>query len=403
MTLPACGQAIFFCSQVRFKKDPNLLRGTLAPNTLYSVTFLALGGLSSATNFVPFRQIKRWSWEIYWPVQAFAAWVAAPIVAAWMLVPNCFGILHQAFQSEAHSVWLALLFGMAWGVGGMAFGLAVRYLGIALGYAISLGFYLLFFTLAQVFHFGQMQPPSAGGALAVLGLCVLGVLLSCLAGQRKETEMTLEVKLEAGEQDYHFPKGLGMAALAGLATLFLGLGTGAASPIISLSQEALRAHGGAEIWACLPALVVVLFGGFVTNLVWSAVLVARNGYTKQFLGEPGINPMRAVATSGDTLVDFDPLDPSTYDRLASSTLLANYFFAMLAGVLWSLQFIFYFLSAGSKSEPDLESKMLQISLTLIFAALWGLAVREWRGTTSTTRVLAGFGLILVAAAALLGR
>jgi len=372
----------------------------LGPNPSSGVILLAIGGLCSATNFIPFRQIKRWSWEVYWPVQAFAAWVAAPIVAACVLVPNCCDILRQALQLDSHSVWLSLLFGMAWGVGGMAFGLAIRYLGITLGYAIALGFYLVFFTLAQIAHIGQMQ---GGNTLEVLGLCLLGVVLSCLAGHRKETEMTLEVKLEAGEQDYHFPKGLGMAALAGLATLFLGLGLNAASPIISLAQGELTAHGGAAVWACLPALVVVLLGGFVTNLVWSAVLVVRNGYTKQFLGEPGINPMRAVATSGDTLVDFDPLDPSTYDRLAPSTLLANYFFAVLAGTLWYLQFIFYFLSAGRASEPDLASKMLQIALTLVFAALCGLAVKEWRGTSMMTKLLAGFGLLLVAASAVVGR
>ena len=363
-------------------------------NPLSGVIFLAIGGLCAATNFIPFRQIKRWSWEVYWPVQAFAAWVAAPIVAACVLVPNCCGILQRTFQNDARSVWLALLFGMAWGVGAMAFGLAVRYLGIALGYALALGFYLVFATLAAFVHSGHMQP------LSGLGLCTLGVVLSCLAGQRKETEMTLEVKLEAGEQDYHFPKGVGMAALAGLASLFLGLGLSAAVPITELAQDALTAHGGATIWASLPALVIVLFGGFITNLVWSAVLVLRNGYTKQFLGEPGINPMRAVATSGDTLVDFDPLDPSTYDRLAPSTLLANYFFAKLAGMLWYLQLVFYFLAMGGTSGHDAAAKMLQIALTLVFAALWGLAVKEWRGTNMMTKLLAGFGLVLVAASAI---
>jgi len=90
----------------------------LGANPFSGVILLAIGGLCSATNFIPFRQIKRWSWEVYWPVQAFAAWVMVPIVAACVLVPNCCGILRQALHLDSHSVWLSLLFGMAWGVGG---------------------------------------------------------------------------------------------------------------------------------------------------------------------------------------------------------------------------------------------------------------------------------------------
>ena len=373
----------------------------MGPNPLLGVTFLALAGLSSATNFIPFRQIKRWSWEVYWPVQAFAAWIAAPALAACLLVPNCCGLMQQAWQADPHSIWLAFLFGMAWGVGGMAFGLAIRYLGIGLGYAIALGCYILFTELAPVLHLGPTNQPSGHSAALGLALCVIGLVLSSAAGSRKETEMTLEVKLEAGEQDYHFPKGLAMAALAGLASIFLLLGLEAAAPLTGLTQSTLSAHAQPETWASLPALVIILCGGFATNLVWSAIMVLRSGLTKQFLGEPGVNPLRSVPTSGDTLVDFDPLDPSTYDRLAPSTLAANYLFALLAGAFWYLQLVFYFLGAGRIATHTSSPRLLQIAFTLLIAALWGLAVKEWRGTSAPTRLLSGLGLVLLVASALM--
>ena len=372
-------------------------------NSLSAVILLALGGLSSATNFIPFRQIKRWSWEVYWPVQAFIAWMVAPTVLACILVPNCCAILRQAFQSDPRAVWLAFLFGIAWGVAAMTFGLAVRYLGIALGYATALGFSVFFGRLAPAFDGSQLAlPPVDHAILLTLALTAVALALTAIAARRKEQEMTLEVKLEAGEQDYHFPRGLAMAALAGVMTLFLGLGLIAGRPVTALAQSALTSAGASPTWASLPILVVILAGGFLTNLVWSAILILRRESAKQFLGEPGVNPMRAVPTSGDTLVDFDPLDPSTYDRLAPSTLAANYLFAAAAGVLWFLQLIFYFMAVAAHTGQGSSSPtLLQTAFTLIFAALWGLAIHEWHGITARTRLFAALGLATLIAATLM--
>ncbi|HEY5056976.1 MAG TPA: L-rhamnose/proton symporter RhaT [Acidobacteriaceae bacterium] len=366
-------------------------------NPFSGVILLAIGGLCSATNFIPFRQIKRWSWEVYWIVQSFAAWIVLPALAACFFVPNCCGILHQAWPADAHSIWLALLFGMVWGVGGMAFGLAIRYLGIALGYAISLGFGILFAALLAAFQYGPIA--RAGNSTIhsiLLGLiAIAGVALSGAAARRKELEMTLEVKLEAGEQDYHFPKGLAMAALSGLAGLFLGVGLEAGRPMTALAQARLVAHGRPGTWASLPVLIIVLWGGFITNLVWSAILILRNRSAKQFVGEPGVNPMRAVATSGDTLVDFDPLDPSTYDRLAPSTLIANYCFAALAGVAWYLSILFYFMGVSRTDQAAVPGGGVFVGATLVFAALWGLMFKEWRGTSAGTKALVMCGLAVL--------
>src|SRR4051794_4415304 len=108
---------------------------------------------------------------------------------------------------------------------------------------------------------------------------------------------------------------------------FFAFGLKAGAPIASIAREQLLAHQRLDLWQNLPVLIVVLWGGFVTNFVWSVILILKNRSAHQFLGEPGLNPMRATHASGDTLVDFDPLDSSTYDRLSPRTLTLNYLFA----------------------------------------------------------------------------
>jgi L-rhamnose-H+ transport protein len=129
--------------------------------------------------------------------------------------------------------------------------------------------------------------------------------------------------------------------------------------------------------------------------VWSAILIFQNGSVKQFFGEPGSNPMRAAATSGDTLVDFDPLDPSTYDRLAPATLIANYIFAAMAGVIWYFQFFFYSMGQTKMGKYDFSSWTLHMASIIIFATLWGLVLKEWHGTSVRTKVLVTCGLVLL--------
>ena len=140
-----------------------------------------------------------------------------------------------------------------------------------------------------------------------------------------------------------------------------------------------------DLWQNLPILVVLLWGGFLTNIVWSAILIFQNGSIRQFVGEPGVNPMRAAPTAGDTLVDFDPLDASTYDRIAPRTLIANYLYAALAGVLWYFQFFFNSMAKTKMGIYDFSSWTLLMASIIIFATLWGILFKEWKGTSARTK------------------
>ena len=368
----------------------------MGSNPFIGIVYHWIGGFASATNFIPFRGIKRWSWEIYWIIQGFAAWIVAPVVIASIFVPH----LRSVLESSPHSaLGYAVLWGAMWGFGGLTFGLSVRYLGIALGYAISLGLCTAFGTLIPPIYSGEMSTivHETSGQVILLGvlICLIAVAVNGFAGLFKEREITPAEKIEAGERDFSLGKGLAVAVFAGIMSAFFAFGLKAGAPIAAVAKQRLVADNRLDLWQNLPVLVVVLWGGFLTNFVWSLILIVRNRSFAQFAGAPGRNPMRATPIEGDTLQDVDPRNLLLTPRISSGNLFANYAFASAAGVIWYFQFFFYSLGQTKMGKYDFSSWTLHMASIIIFATLWGLFLKEWRGTSTRTRALVGLGLSLL--------
>jgi len=355
----------------------------VGPNPLLGVLYHWIGGLSSASNFIPFRRVRHWSWEIFWIIQGIAAWLIAPVVLALLLVPHLFDILHT---SPSSSITYACFWGAMWGIGGLTFGLAIRYLGIALGYAIALGFCTAFGTLMPPIFSGQMSAilheTSGQVILAGVGVCMLAIAVSGLAGYSKEHEISSQDRAEAGERDFSFVKGLAVAIFAGIMSSCFAYGLAAGKPIAEIARIRLIAEHRLDLWQNLPVLVVVLWGGFFTNLVWSVFLIIKNHSIDQFAGAPGTNPMSAH-------------EEETVVRLSGRTLVNNYVFASLAGVVWYFQFFFYSMGQTKMGKYDFSSWTLHMASIIIFATLWGLVLKEWKGTSARTRALVTLGLVLL--------
>src|ERR1700679_1158108 len=241
----------------------------MGANPFLGVIYHWIGGFASATNFIPFRGIKRWSWEIYWLIQGIAAWLIAPTLLAAIFVPHLFSILHTAYTDQPASIYYAIFWGVLWGVGGLTFGLAIRYLGLGLGYAIALGFCTAFGTLIPPIFHGQMHTimSARSGQVILCGvaMCILAIAVSGAAGYSKEREISEEDKAIAGERDFSFIKGLFVAIFAGIMSSFFAFGLDAGKPIAAIAKLELSAAGKSDLWANLPVLIVVLWGGFVTN------------------------------------------------------------------------------------------------------------------------------------------
>jgi L-rhamnose-H+ transport protein len=363
-------------------------------NPFLGVLFHWIGGFCSATNFIPFRGIKRWSWEIYWLIQGVAAWLIAPTVMALLFVPDTFQILH----ASSHSTLLyTCMWGALWGIGGLTFGLAIRYLGIGLGYSIALGFCAAVGTLVPPIRHGQLlsiaSTHSGQVILLGVGICVIGIAVNGAAGYNKEREMTEEEKNIAGERDYSFVKGILVAIFAGIMSACFAVGLDYGKPIGDLAKAHLLAQGRIDLWQNLPILIVVLWGGFATNLLWSLILILKNSSAMQFLGAPGSNPMGTAVTTGHTMMDVDPRTLTA--RIAPLPLLRNYLLAALAGIIWYFQFFFYSMGQTKMGKYDFSSWTLHMASIIIFAALWGLALHEWRGTSAKTRILVSTGILLL--------
>ena len=373
----------------------------MGPNPFIGVIYHWIGGLASASNFIPFRGIKRWSWEIFWIIQGIAAWIVAPMVLALLLVPHLFTILHAA---PTASIYYACFWGVMWGVGGLTFGLSIRYLGIALGYAIALGFCTAFGTLMPPIFSGQMSSilheTSGQVILAGVGVCMVAIAVSGLAGYSKEHEISSEDRAEAGERDFSFGKGLAVAIFAGIMSSCFAYGLAAGKPIAEIARVRLLAEHRLDLWQNLPVLVVVLWGGFVTNFVWSLFLILKNRSFAQFGGAPGINPMGAVEVTtakslGAEAALLEPADDLTGPRLTGPTLIKNYVLAALAGVIWYFQFFFYSMGQTKMGKYDFSSWTLHMASIIIFATLWGVALKEWKGTSRRTKGLVALGLFLL--------
>ena len=233
------------------------------------------------------------------------------------------------------------------------------------------------------------------GQVTLLGVLIslIAICVSGAAGAAKEREITAEQKVESGERDFSFAKGLAVAIFAGIMSSFFAFGLAAGRPIGEVTRTQLLSEGKSDLWSNLPVLIVVLWGGFLTNFVWSAILIYRNKSFGQFTGEPGINPMGTAATTGDTLVNVDI--PKLVQRMVLRVLAQNYLLASLAGIIWYFQFFFYSMGETRMGRYNFASWTLHMSSIILFANLWGIVLREWKGTSRRTRGLVACGLLLL--------
>lgn len=330
-------------------------------NTILGLLIIALGSLGQSSSYVPIKKVKDWSWESFWLIQGIFAWLVFPLLGSLLAVTPDAG-LFDLWNSGGAS--MAIFYGVLWGVGGLTFGLSMRYLGVALGQSISLGTCAAFGTLfpaviagKDMFH-GEGLLLLIGVSITLAGIAVIGY-----AGSLRSKNMSEEER-KAAVKDFALTKGLLVALLAGVMSACFALGLDAGAPI----KAASLAAGVDPLYAGLPVIFLVTLGGFFTNAVFCIQQNVKNKTGKEYLSVP------------------------------KSVLVNNLLFCALAGGLWYSQFFGLEVGKSFLTESPVLlafSWSILMSLNVIFSNVWGIILKEWRGVSKATIGVLMLGLLIL--------
>ena len=328
---------------------------------LLGLLIIAIGSFGQSSSYVPIKKVKSCAWESFWIVQGIFAWLVFPFLGALLGVPQGMGLFELLGSGGALK---SIVYGVLWGVGGLTFGLSMRYLGVALGQSISLGTCAGFGTLLPAIFAGT-NLFRGEGLILLVGVCITlaGIAVIGYAGSLRSKNMTEEEK-KAAIKDFALTKGLLVALLAGVMSACFALGLDAGAPI----KEAALSNGVKPLFAGLPVILLVTFGGFLTNAAYCIQQNVKNH------------------TGGD------------YFSVSGSVLVNNLLFCALAGVLWYSQFFGLEMGKSFLADSPLLlafSWSILMSLNVTFSNVWGILLKEWKGCDRKTITVLVVGLVIL--------
>lgn len=318
---------------------------------LFGLLIIAIGSFCQSSSYVPIRKVKQWSWESFWLVQGVFAWIIFPIIGAMLAVPEGESIT-ELLAAHPQEALMTMLFGALWGIGGLTFGLSMRYLGVALGQSISLGTCAALGTILGPVLTGNVSsltsPVLIGVAVTLVGISVIGV-----AGSMRQKSAEGENK-----QQFNFTKGITVAIMAGLMSACFNIGLEFGAPLQFVDTP--------ELFGSLIATMLVTLGGFVSNAAYCLYQNARNR----------------------TWSDYTRRD----------NWLGNVLFCALAGMLWYSQFFGLSLGKGflaGSATLITFSWCILMALNVTFSNVWGIILKEWKGCNRATIAVLVAGLVVL--------
>lgn len=334
---------------------------------LLGVLFHSLGGIAAGSFYMPYNKVKGWAWESYWMVGGTVSWLIVPPLAAWITVP---GFAEIIAASSSQILFFTFIMGLLWGVGGLSYGLGVRYLGMSLGNSVVLGFCAAFGAIVPSIYY-NINPTegkisftdmlaTSGGQMVLFGVfvCLAGIAISGKAGIMKEGELSDEEKKKS-VAEFSLVKGLMVAILSGILSSFFNFGIEAGKPLADAAVEA----GYNPLYQNNVTFVVILWGGITTNLIWTTILSVKNKTYKDFVNK-------------------------------STPITSNIMFSALAGTIWFLQFFFYGMGE-SKLGNGASSWILHMSTIILTANVWGIYRKEWKGVATKTKWTITVGIVVI--------
>lgn len=340
---------------------------------ILGVIFHFLGGFASGSFYMSFKKVTQWSWETYWLVGGLFSWLIVPPIAAVLTIPGFWEIISAANSSTLQ--WTYAM-GVLWGIGGLTYGLGIRYLGMSLGNSVILGYCAAFGALIPpIFYnyypqdgkisFSDMTS-SSGGQLVLLGVlvCLIGIFICGRAGVLKEKDLSPEQKIKS-IAEFNLGKGLVVATISGILSACFNFGIEAGKP---MAEEAVL-QGYNSLFQNNVTYVVLLWGGLTTNLIWCLILHFQN----------------------KTFINYTD---------SQSPLAKNYLFSAFAGTTWFLQFFFYGMGE-SKLGNGASSWILHMAFIILVSNMWGIILKEWKGVSRKTQMTVTIGILTILASVVL--
>jgi L-rhamnose-H+ transport protein len=331
-------------------------------NILIGLLLISVGAFSSGSFAIPFGRIKKWEWESYWFIYSLGAYILFPLAACFLFSSGFIEVLKSV---PSGTLWFVFFLGAVYGVGNLSFGLSLRYLGFSLGYALSLGLMLAIGTLIPPIIDGRLRimMKSPGGIYLITGVLIAlaGIAISGLAGYLKDMKISDSDK-KVSVNEFNFVKGVIAAILVGITGSAMSLGFEQGIPIATIAQKA----GIDPLFVTMPVMLVLLSGTFLTTTIWCLYLGLKN----------------------KSVINY-------YKSDSIKSLVSNYLFAMLAGFLWFIQFILFGMGKSKMGPYTFTSWGILMGLTIVFATLWGLYRKEWRGAPVKIYILMLISLMII--------
>lgn len=340
---------------------------TVTPNPLLGVGLHGVGAIFAASCYTPQKKVKGWSWQTYWITQASVCWLLLPIIGAFLTIPDLLTVLREAPTGAMRN---SFLLGMAYGIGGTAFGIAIRYIGFSLTYAIAVGLSGVLGTLIPPMVHGtlgeKLSKPGASWIIAGIIIGTFGIACTGWAGRMKENDLTAQ----NSKGEFSLSKGLGLSLLAGVLSAVYGFALDAGEPIANVAS----AHG-AGVWRGNVIYIFANTGAFVTTSIYCLFLHARH----KTIGE---------------LVDL----PAGQEE---GRLPINFVMAAITGLFWYGQFFFYNLGHVRMGDKfAFTSWAIHMIMLVLFSNLMGVALREWKQCRKLTHRTIAFALLILVGAVL---
>ena len=366
---------------------------------ILGIIFHFIGGFASGSFYMPYKKVKGWSWESFWIVGGLFSWLIVPPLAAYLTIPAFMDIIKASSSTVLVSTFVM---GLLWGIGGLTYGLGVRYLGVSLGSSIILGLCSFFGALVPAVYY--YFNPKAGkdtiadlfgtswGLMVMAGLvlCIIGIVICGKAGGMKDKDLAKSEAdkilsdvhggsdanfkashIDASGSEFLLVKGLIVAVVSGVLSACFSFGIEAGSSMGATANQLWKAANpgqGEFLFRNNVIFVVILWGGLTTNFIRCMVLNARN---KSF---------------GDYTNKKTPL-------------IKNYLLCALGGTMWFLQFFFYGMGE-SKLGNGASSWILHMSFIILTANMWGIVLKEWKGVSKKTITTIIIGIATIIASVL---